>query len=258
MQLFDAVLPRWPTYGINLSGGADTTATNPAANVWRPISTRQGSLAPTVPITSIGSFLGGVFDTMQNWADNENSRAVGFRDRICTVRLGPSEGGMNLDMPAERIDELVQKGRCSGQNLASIQRGVMECRVGEPTESEAEIEAHQWDRHRWIRFRMALSGLGTVMNGIKTRWTSVEGQPGYRELSESIAPDAPSWQAYRSDWSGSRSDGYRAALDAAFDADELNDDWLTEGDPAGFAVAFGPDGSAGVVTPSPGGGGGTG
>ncbi len=255
VQLFDAVLPRWPTYGINLSGGADTTATNPAANVWRPISTGQGGLAPTVPITSIGSFLGGVFDTMQNWADNENSRAVGFRDRICTVRLGPSEGGMNLDMPAERIDELVKKGRCSGQNLASIQRGVMECRVGEPTESEAEIEANQWDRHRWIRFRMATSGLAAVMNGIKTRWTSVEGQPGYRELSESVTPNEPSWQAYRRDWSGSRSDGYRTALDAAFDADGLNEDWLIEGGPAGFAVAFGPDRDAGVVAPLVGGGG---
>ena len=120
VQMFDAVLPGRPTYGINLSGGATADAGNPAGDIWRPMTTGEGRVPPTSAITNLTSLLGGVFDTMQNWADNDNRRAVGFRDRICTVRLGPSEGGMNLDMPPSLIDGLVAKGRCAGDNLASI------------------------------------------------------------------------------------------------------------------------------------------
>lgn len=249
VRLFDSVLPSRPTYGINLSGGADPTATNPAVNVWRPIGIRQGGLPPTNEIAGIAGLLGGVFDTMQNWADNDNSRVVGFKDRICTIRLGEGEGGMNLDMPPEKIDGLTARGACAGDNLASIRRGVRTCRADEPDAEEAEIEANQWDRHRWIRFRMALGGVSGMLRSIGARWAPAGGSDTYRELCASVAPDDPAWQSYRDDWSGVRSAAVRALFDAP--PDVLVDDWPTAGQPAGFSVAFGPDRAAGTVDPAP-------
>jgi hypothetical protein len=244
VRLFDAVVPGRPTYGINLTGGADPQATNPAANVWRPLTPQQGGLPPTAEVSGIVGLLSAVFDTMQNWADNDDSRTVGFRDRICTIRLGDGEGGMNLDMPPQTIDGLVARGTCAGDNLASIRRGAR-TRVADDDDLDPDIEANQWDRHRWIRFRMAIAGLSTVRRGLRARWTANDDDPTYRDLVGSIGPDAPEWQSYRSDWSGARAKALINELNR--DDPVFEPTWILDGAPDSVAIGFGPDRGAGQV-----------
>jgi hypothetical protein len=243
VRLFDAVVPGRPTYGINLAGGADPTATDPAANVWRPMTAGQGGLPPTAEIDSIAGLLGAVFDTMQNWADNDDSRAVGFRDRICTIRLGAGEGGMNLDMSPQTIDGLVVRGTCAGDNLASIRRGVRA--FVDEDGAAAEATANQWDRHRWIRFRIAIAGLSTVRRGLRSRWVPSDGSAPYRDLADSLSPDGPHWQSFRSDWSPERRQGVVGEFDA--EPSVLDEEWITAGAPGGVAIGVGPDRRAGRV-----------
>lgn len=98
VHLFDRPLPTYPTYAINLATSSDIS-TDPCGNVSRPIKAGQGRLPATSEISSTVGLLSAVFDTMQNWSDNNLIHTAGFKERICTIRLGSSEGGMNLDMP---------------------------------------------------------------------------------------------------------------------------------------------------------------
>jgi hypothetical protein len=151
---------------------------------------------------------------------------------------------MNLDMPPQTIDGLVARGTCAGDNLASIRRGAR-TRVADDDDLDPDIEANQWDRHRWIRFRMAIAGLSTVRRGLRARWTANDDDPTYRDLVGSIGPDAPEWQSYRSDWSGARAKALINELNR--DDPVFEPTWILDGAPDSVAIGFGPDRGAGQV-----------
>ena len=75
------------------------------------------------PIVSTLGFLGTIFDTMQNWQDNLLTRAPGHADRICTIRLGQGEGGMNLDMTPETITGMIRAGSRPGPTWVGSRAG---------------------------------------------------------------------------------------------------------------------------------------
>jgi len=235
IHLFDAPLPDRPTYAINLAGGAVETR-DESANVWRPITARQGQQPATTDITSTVGLLGAVFDTMQNWSDNNLSRVAGFRERICTVRLGKFQGGMNLDMPPSVIESLIERGACAGRNLASMRTGDLA-----DTGIEDSPEANnQWDRHRWIRFRIASGGIAQLVSAAGPPYNAPT-QPGhssYRDLGQLAATaDAP--LPYQRDWSGSRNSDAAAAWQAVLGLDGQPPERLGDGSPAGVAISFG-------------------
>lgn len=190
--LFDTPLPSWPTYAINLVDGGDRTKP-PLDNIYRPTTTGGGLLPSAGNIADVGGFLGGVLGAMQNWTDNALTRAVGQRDRICRVRLADDEGGMNLEMGAPIIESLVERGKAVGNNLASMQRD--------------NHTSHQWDRHRFGRFRAFLAGTGEYVGKARPLWTGdVSIGPGvrsYRDLSEAATHDN-SGLPYSWGWSGAR------------------------------------------------------
>lgn len=245
VQMFDKALPGRPTYGINLGGGAAANPAHEAENLWRPVQPNERPLAPTVSISSVAGVMTSVFDTMQNWADNDHTRAAGFRDRICTIRLGEGEGGMNLDMPPPTIDRLVKRGAAAGDDLASIRRGTRTHPMDDLTAEQAAVDSNQWERHRWIRFRMAIAGVADLLDGIKGRWKTDE--HAYRDLAQSVSPDAPEWHSYRHDWSTERSMDFRDTIDQVFDDGGLTAPWIKAGQPAGVNLTFGPDRNAGTV-----------
>lgn len=216
VHLFDRPLPTRPTYAINLGGGAVEGA-GPFDNVWRPITARQGVQPASGSIDSTVQFMSAVFDTMQNWADNSLSRAPGQRDRICTVRLGTGEGGMNLDMDAATIGRIAAKGAAAGANLAWIRRGELR---GAPPPSgiSAETLAHQWDRHRFTRYRTFLAGLGTTLDNAEAG-ASFDPSPlqTYSRLAAS-AVTVP-WLPYRTGWNAARHANVDHALRMMWDLD---------------------------------------
>ena len=55
-----------------------------------------------------------MLDTGLNWRDTLQMEMPGFRDRICHIRLDPSEGGLNLSMKPEAVRGLMKRGAAAG------------------------------------------------------------------------------------------------------------------------------------------------
>lgn len=214
VHLFDSPLPSRPTYGINLGSGATETLDDPSGddspmalahrNVWRPIRTGSGMSTPIAEINKTTEFLGEVLTTMQNWSDNSMTKALGVRDRICTIRLGEGEGGMNLDMSADKITGLGPRGSAAGENLGWMVRGDIPEHVDTGVDDDEAVT--QWTRHRWTRLRSAALGVGRYATDVKegrTKPAVPQGGPRGNTLSyEEVAKQAASldYLPYRSDW----------------------------------------------------------
>lgn len=139
MQFFDDWLPRRPTFGINLA------SFNPRyhpGEVNLPAAT-VGAKPVETPIRSVLGLLITMVTTMQDWPDQLQMDAPGFKDRIVTVCTVPGEGGLNLTMSAEQIAGLAGKGTEAGAKL----RDDFDFRL-----------------HRWIRFRIAMNGLSLALD----------------------------------------------------------------------------------------------
>ncbi|AKC86870.1 patatin-like phospholipase family protein [Pseudoxanthomonas suwonensis] len=148
IHLFDAGLPLWPTFAINLrypppdpdmrwETDGEVPLEELEAAVFLPESNNQGWKHAHHPIASewapkeVAGFLFGIVGTMQNWRDLLQSRAPGHRDRIVHVSLQGTEGGMNLDMPAPVLERIAKKGAIAGRRFA----------------------AFSFENHYWVRWR---------------------------------------------------------------------------------------------------------
>jgi hypothetical protein len=139
LQLFDAPMPRWPTFAIDLvypPAGQEPADDHdpiflPTRNNqgWRP---RYTPIGKPRPVNEIGAFLTAIVTTMQNWRDQLQGRAPGVRDRIVQVEIAQDEGGMNLNMADEVLEALGKKGQAAGQRL---------------------VDDFDFDNHFWVRYR---------------------------------------------------------------------------------------------------------
>jgi len=135
IHLFDAPLPRWPTFAIDLVY-PDASDTRKDRDVFLPKpadgwQAQYQSIASMMPIKEIAAFIFGIIATMQNWRDLLQSRAPGNRERIVHVPLNEDEGGMNLNMGADILRQVSQKGTRAGEKFA-----------------EFSFDAHYWTRWR--------------------------------------------------------------------------------------------------------------
>lgn len=156
LHLFDAPLPRWPTFAINLvypqgdDGGVPADSPEPLnprdraeAAVWLPLHNNRGwqrsyrSIASPLALAEMSNFVFGIVSTMQNWRDLLQSRAPGQRDRIVHIALDKTEGGMNLDMSQAILDSISLKGTAAGERLYQF----------------------SFANHYWVRWRNVASGL---------------------------------------------------------------------------------------------------
>lgn len=149
MHLFDGLLPRWPTFGINLEGEIPGRS----ELVYLPQEYEKGYgerwnrfAEPSETPTQFGGFLSAIVSTMQNWNDNSLARMPGVRDRVVRLRLRPHEGGLNLNMRPETIDALAERGREAATELVTRF-------APDPVSGK---EAPGWDEHRWIRLNVLL------------------------------------------------------------------------------------------------------
>jgi Patatin-like phospholipase len=156
VHFFDSPLPRWPTFGISLTDkhpdhdvGVYLPTTNSGGNAerWIRFEWDPEKKAALPGATQLKGFVMAILTAMQNWTDNTQARLPGFRDRIARVSLAPNEGGLNLNMPPERIEQLARRGRDAGVQF-----------VERFTKVHAE-KALDWQNHRWVRLRAALAAL---------------------------------------------------------------------------------------------------
>ena len=179
IHLFDAPLPRWPTFAIDLVYPG-TTDVRPRSDVFLPAGNNQGwqrrwsSIAAPGATTEIASFLFGIIGTMQNWRDILQARAPGHRDRIVSIALASDEGGMNLDMPEKVLNGIAAKGTRAGKLLC---------------------EKFAFDNHWWIRWRNAASAVERFTIGFATAASS-KTTDSYRNVHASARTGKPAPPSY--------------------------------------------------------------
>ena len=154
VHLFDALVPRWPTFGIDFE-----RATPGAEAVYLPVRYEDGFGErwsafgqPGAGATQLVRFAGAIASAMQNWTDNTLARMPGVRDRVVRVRLNSTEGGLNLNMSAALIDEVASRGEQAAELL--VQRF-----ADTPTGSDVRQLPGGWDQHRYVRLATLLQML---------------------------------------------------------------------------------------------------
>jgi predicted acylesterase/phospholipase RssA len=179
VHFFDAPLPRWPTFAINLRPFSWDYPSNPDEfeNTWVAYSPTQGkrewwrrfndnpdaNTPPPTPLTRAiddltgwyakrhtTRFLASIWNAAQNWMDNSLVGMPGFRDRIAHVSLDDSEGGLNLKMAPESITRLSVRGWWAARKL---------WQKFQKRSDPQDPQYLNWDRHRWVRFHNTLSAL---------------------------------------------------------------------------------------------------
>ena len=118
IHFFDAWLPSRPTFGLSLGPypqDPDGKAVPGSGDIGLPEPPTSFRVPDWINISTIGSFLHQVMDTMQNWRDNMQSELPGFQDRVFQVRLAGEEGGLN--MSKESICDLILKGSEVGKAI---------------------------------------------------------------------------------------------------------------------------------------------
>jgi len=195
MHLFDGLVPRWPTFGINLEPFIEQQSTA-ADEVYLPEAYGEGYGERWDHFDEkgngakkLGGFISAILGTMQNWNDNSLARMPGVRDRIARVRLKDTEGGLNLNMKKDDIEAVVRRGEVAAEKL--IVRFSM---------LASGTSAPGWDEQRFVRLSVLLKMLSarapsvaialdagcphaTSYTNLIAQWTAprVDAPPGYEQ-----------------------------------------------------------------------------
>ncbi|MEM8783463.1 MAG: hypothetical protein AAGE65_11490 [Planctomycetota bacterium] len=193
---FDSLFPRWPTMGLNLMyTGADRNPASKGARMsYIGLSKQRGGdwfglptdflrdPSEATPIDLINLLKDGIFRSAQNWHDNAYLQLDMFRDRVAEIWLTPEQGGFNLTMPRQAIEDLVRRGEKAASALCDRFR------------DRISNDALSWDGHRWARYRATMPALATALQGFRN---SVD-HPGLDEktLAELLdaAAEAPCYR----------------------------------------------------------------
>jgi hypothetical protein len=98
---------------------------------------RPGSLCKPFDANVIG-FLSAILNTGLFYHDNLQSQLPGYYDRVVTILLSSTEGGLNLDMTPETIEQIAIKGYWAG---------------------DAVVKRFNLAHHQWVRLRVLLNEL---------------------------------------------------------------------------------------------------
>jgi predicted acylesterase/phospholipase RssA len=132
VHFFDALLPGHPTLGLDLMGVPDPELGKVVEDASPDPTLRHVYLPahPTDPeplrwasIRGFGGFLAQVLDTGLNWRDTMQMEMPGFRERVCHIRLGENEGGLNLSMDEDAVRGLMMRGAYAGESFDAFNFG---------------------------------------------------------------------------------------------------------------------------------------
>jgi predicted acylesterase/phospholipase RssA len=204
VHLFDSMLPNHPTFGVNLRGfhpdrtDYDDDDQPEVEKIWRPLTNGSGQGAWWTRWNESGrgallGFAGAIADTMQNWSDNDQTRVPGYRDRVVHVSHGKAEGGLNLAMPADRIQRLGERGLQAALNL---ERAFAHEDPGTDA-ATGVVVATGWKNHKWVRLRSSFSLLTSEIASLRENFDEADpvGVASYRGLIDEPLEDAPGYDA---------------------------------------------------------------
>ena len=180
VHLFDAVLPGWPTFGINLRedlpAGASASARAHLPGRGKALPPEDYAIADR-GLAAMFSFASTIVRTMQNWRDNLQRAAPGYRDRVVTIRHTKAEGGLNLDMAPADIAAMAASGDLAARRLI------------EAFATPPDVEHDHFTYHRWVRVRSLLGVAQQVLREIHEGVTVLDNHPPYPDLVR----DAPAY-----------------------------------------------------------------
>lgn len=222
IHLFDAPLPTWPTFAIDLiypSQNANAEMGQPPVSL--PQTNNEGwhpaywSIAERMALRELSGFVFGIIATMQNWRDLLLSRSPGQRERIVHIMLDEDEGGMNLDMPQAVLDRVSAKGAAAGDALAGF----------------------SFENHYWIRWRNLASALQRYTIRVADSVHSTPKIPAFEDAYATARIGTPPPPSYKFQ-----------SRDRQAEAEKLLDRLATEGQEWGD---LGPDLTTGAPRPLP-------
>jgi hypothetical protein len=168
IHFFDAPLPRWPTFGVNLRPFHPDHGrqADERENVWMPQSNSGGILewwyrfprrAKRLGLIDrrLPAFASAVVRTMQNRVDETQMRLPGYRDRVVHIGHTKDEGGMNLTMEPADILRLTARGRAAALEL-----------LDHYARPPADPNAPSWPNHRWVRYRSTMAAVEGLLRAI--------------------------------------------------------------------------------------------
>ena len=183
IHFFDEWFPRRPTIAISLGHYDEARHGPPSAEGHERVhfsnAVPDRLVIPTVRVDSLLSFAKSILTSAKDWQDKLQSQLPGFSDRVATIRLKDTEGGLNLDMPPPLIQDLQRYGRLAGKKI---------------------VDEFDVDENRW---RRALSLLPEVEKMLEDVWdaaTRVQGGPNNWTYAEMLAQHVPSAYAQDPVW----------------------------------------------------------
>jgi predicted acylesterase/phospholipase RssA len=176
VHFFDAPLPRWPTFAFNLAETSERYHEK-GQRIHLPRSNSGGLLEWWTDIETLPHFFGSIVRTMQNWRDNMLLRMPGQRDRIAHVLLSRGEGGLQLTMPPETIEDVARRGA----EAAAVLRE----RFGE---APPDDEVLTWRNHKWVRFRAFMRAMEGAGSSCARAFDDETAPPSFRQLLDGPQP----------------------------------------------------------------------
>lgn len=176
IQFFDSPLPRWPTFAVNLKAPHPDHNKTEDDLVWLPTKPGAGSRVSWSEfdrgsgVERLLGFFGAIMNAMQNWRDNIQATAAGYRDRIVHVSLRPEEGGLNLNMPPKLIERLSLRGRRAGELLKT---------------------EFNFPDHIWARFRLTMCAVEQYLDRLHDSYTHplVQDELGWQYIDGKAEPN---------------------------------------------------------------------
>lgn len=168
IHLFDAAIPRWPTFGLWLTRRLKDF---PDQGVWLPRTHLEGradsfrdhldrpvGATRSQPVADLARFGLGVLSTMKDWADHTRIRLPHVRNRVARIRLRPGEGELFITMPADVIRRMAWTyGTDAGRKLVAA--------FGADPQTGAVATA--WRDHLYVRLQVLLVGLRELLKGVE-------------------------------------------------------------------------------------------
>lgn len=173
IHLFDAALPRWPTFGLWLDR---RNPHRPKQRVWLPALQGQGwgdnwnRFDPEAKVEGdkpgvcfLFGFLGGILSSSLDWHERTSFRLPHVRNRVAHLLLERGEGGLNIGMTRSQILRMAHRyGTKAGQKF-----------VARFADDKGQA-SQAWSEQRWVRLELLINGVRERLVGFSASagWTA--------------------------------------------------------------------------------------